>query len=62
MGTKPNLDSADDVRGDIETFTSFMQKLMSVPQSEVKAAMEEEKKVKAKPLSSFRVRNALSQP
>jgi hypothetical protein len=37
--------SADDVRGDPDTFVNFMRRLVRVPHSEIKAAMDAEKEM-----------------
>ena len=43
---KQPTDSAKNVRGDSDTFTSFMRRLMQVPHSEIKEAMDTEKERK----------------
>lgn len=48
MSTQP-ADSAKNVKGDSDTFTSFMQRLMQVPHSEIKAKLDAERKTKRKP-------------
>jgi hypothetical protein len=52
---KQPTDLAKDVRGDSATFTSFMRRLMQVPHSEIKAALDAEKEMKRKPFSVYRV-------
>ncbi len=52
--------SADEVRGDTATFETFMRKLIQVPHSEIKAALDAEKEMKRKPFSVSRVPRALS--
>ena len=57
MRTK--TDSADEVRGDSATFENFMRKLVQVPHSEIKAAMEAEKRTpKAVIFRAFRASRA----
>ena len=53
-------DLAKDVRGDSATFENFMRKLVQVPHSEIKAALDAEKEMKRKPFSVFRVPRAAS--
>ena len=43
---KPPTDSAKNVRGDSATFVNFMQKLVAVPHSEIKAEMKAEQERK----------------
>ena len=52
MPTKPKP-SAKNESGDFGTFSNFVRRLMAVPHSEVKAAMEADRK-KRKPSSSSR--------
>jgi hypothetical protein len=42
---------AKDVQGDFAQFTNFMKKLVSVPHSEIKARLEEEKRAKKQRVS-----------
>jgi hypothetical protein len=60
---KPNIvrPSADSVRGDSDTFVSFMRKLVQVPHSEIKAELDAEKEMRqVSKLPVFRVPRALS--
>jgi hypothetical protein len=60
MPKKPT-DSAKNVRGDSDTFTEFMRKLVQVPHSEIKAELDAEKEMRERLKSSFsRVPRALS--
>jgi hypothetical protein len=54
MPNRPRL-SAKDVRGDSDTFVKFMRRLVQVPHSEIKAALDAEKERKRKPFSAVRV-------
>lgn len=47
--------SAADVRDDSGTFENFMRRLVQVPHSEIKAALDAEKERKRKPFSAVRV-------
>jgi|GEM_PF-1661304 len=47
--------SADEVRGDRATFETFMRRLIQVPHSEIKAALDAEKERKRNPFSAVRV-------
>jgi hypothetical protein len=51
MKTKP--ERADDVRGDPDTFIKFMRKLVQVPHSEIKAALDAEKEMGRRSRSSI---------
>ncbi|HZP03694.1 MAG TPA: hypothetical protein VFB43_02255 [Terracidiphilus sp.] len=42
-------DSAKNVKGDSDTFTSFMRRLMQVPHSEIKTKLDAERKAKRTP-------------
>jgi hypothetical protein len=44
--------SAKNVTGDFDQFTSFMQRLVAVPHSEIKAALDAEKEAKQKKRAS----------
>jgi hypothetical protein len=44
MPKKPT-DLAKDVRGDSDTFTKFARRLMQVPHSEIKAALDAKKEI-----------------
>jgi hypothetical protein len=46
--------SAEDVRDDSGTFEKFMRRLVQVPHSEIKAALDAEKERKRKPFSAVR--------
>jgi hypothetical protein len=52
---KQPADLAKDVRGDSATFEKFARRLIQVPHSEIKAALDAEKEMKRKPFSAFRV-------
>jgi hypothetical protein len=56
MKTEPKANPSDspgkDVQGDFAQFTNFMKKLVSVPHSEIKARLEEEKRAKQQRVSS----------
>jgi hypothetical protein len=52
---KPKPQSAKDVRGDSATFEKFMRRLVQVPHSEIKAALDAEKEMKRKPFFVYRV-------
>jgi hypothetical protein len=55
MANRPTV-SAKNVTGDSETFIKFMRKLVQVPHSEIKAALEAEKEFKrTSKVSSSRV-------
>jgi hypothetical protein len=58
--SKNQRPSADEVRGDYATFSNFMRRLVQVPHSEIKAALDEEKEMKRKPFSVSRVPRAAS--
>jgi hypothetical protein len=45
------VSSGKDAEGDFAQFTNFMRKLVSVPHSEIKARLEEEKKAKKQRVS-----------
>jgi hypothetical protein len=45
MPKKPT-DSAKNVRGDSDTFISFMRRLVQVPHSEIKAELDAERAIK----------------
>ena len=51
---KRKSDLAKNVRGDSATFENFMRKLVQVPHSEIKAALDAEKRLKEKPFSPYR--------
>ena len=51
-------DSAKNVSGNSENFTTFMRKLVSVPHSEIKAKLEAEKQIKKGKATSSRVSGA----
>lgn len=55
---KQPTDLAKNVRGDSATFVKFMRKLVQVPHSEIKAALDAEKEMKRKPFSVSRVSGA----
>ena len=46
--SKNQRPSADEVRGDSDTFTKFARRLMQVPHSEIKAIIEGEKETRRK--------------
>jgi hypothetical protein len=50
----PN-DSAKNVRGNSENFTSFMRQLVQVPHSEIKAKLDAEREAKRTSKSTSRV-------
>jgi hypothetical protein len=52
---KQPTDLAKDVRGDSATFENLMRRLVQVPHSEIKAALDAEKERKRKPFSAVRV-------
>jgi hypothetical protein len=45
------ISPAKDVQGDFAQFTNFMRRLVSVPHSQIKARLEEEKKAKKQRVS-----------
>jgi hypothetical protein len=45
---KQPTDLAKDVRGDSDTFTNFMRRLIQVPHSEIKAIIDAEKQTRRK--------------
>lgn len=49
---KQPTDLAKDVRGDSATFENFMRRLVQVPHSEIKAALDAEKEMKRRSKSS----------
>jgi hypothetical protein len=49
------VSSGKDAEGDFAQFTNFMRKLVSVPHSEIKARLEQEKREKKTKASSSRV-------
>jgi hypothetical protein len=51
---KPPTSSAKNVTGDFGQFTNFMQRLVAVPHSEIKAALDAEKEAKQKKRSASR--------
>jgi hypothetical protein len=58
MSNQPKQ-SAESVTGDSDTFIKFMRKLVQVPHSEIKAAMEAEKRTpKAVVFRAFRASRA----
>jgi hypothetical protein len=46
---------AEEVRADSDVFEKFMRRLVQVPHSEIKAALDAEKERKRKPFSAVRV-------
>jgi hypothetical protein len=57
---KPN-DSAKNVTGNSENFTSFMRRLMQVPHSEIKAKLDAEREAKRTSKASSRASVGASQ-
>jgi hypothetical protein len=57
--TKPN-DSAKNVTGNSDNFTSFMRRLVSVPHAEIKAKLDAEKRAKRTSKRASRVSPASS--
>jgi len=51
MPTKPKP-SAKNVEGDFDKFTNFMQRLVAVPHSEIKAKLDAEKRAKKRKRTS----------
>ena len=52
--SKHPVTSAKNVTGDFDQFKNFMQRLVSVPHSEIKAALDAEKEAKQKKRSASR--------
>jgi hypothetical protein len=62
MPKKPT-DLAKDVRGDSDTFIKFMRRLVQVPHSEIKAALDAKKEINRRSKASVsRVPRASSKP
>jgi hypothetical protein len=54
--------SAKNVTGDFDKFTDFMRRLVAVPHSEIKAALDAEKAAKRMTKSASRVSGESSNP